>query len=396
MALRPRAAATCVPLDAGRPWSRWTSWSSSRRVARADVGARRARGRRGGPRSATTTRVASPRRARAGSVRWRARTRRSAPSASLESVEEERDRGGRGRGSLRGQLLAGAARPPTPTRSRPTTCSSWPRFADPTRGSGRIGRLPEPSRCARSPSGSAPRCPETAHGVRVAGDPDAPGAARSPCAAGRATSCSTAPARSGRTSTSPPTCATTPPRSCASTRGARPGRRRPLGGGVDLAAGPPAIGWWPALGDTVEVHVSTHQHRSVDLPGLNRRGAPAESRPVRPAEAARRAGARHPPRRACATSSRRSPRPLPSRSSSARRADARRRSPRPAGRVDDLTAEQKRCRRRRRAGQGPTRARPGHDRRRLDHRPQGARADARRAGVAASAGSPTSRTPRSR
>jgi dinuclear metal center YbgI/SA1388 family protein len=45
---------------------------------------------------------------------------------------------------------------------------------DPTRGSGRIGRLAEPSRLADFAAQVAQALPETAHGVRVAGDPDTP------------------------------------------------------------------------------------------------------------------------------------------------------------------------------------------------------------------------------
>ena len=44
-----------------------------------------------------------------------------------------------------------------------------------TRGHGRIGRLAAPTTPARvRRAGRARRCPETAHGVRVAGDPDRP------------------------------------------------------------------------------------------------------------------------------------------------------------------------------------------------------------------------------
>ena len=89
-------------------------------------------------------------------------------------------------------------------------------------------------------------------------------------------------------------------------RGRRPGagRRRALGRGVELAAGggarrcrrprpPRGIRWRPTSARLVT--------RPVDLPRLSRhpdRGARPESRPLRPAEAARRAGARQPARHA--------------------------------------------------------------------------------------------------
>ena len=61
---------------------------------------------------------------------------------------------------------------PTPTRSRRTTWSSSPLRRDRDRGSGRIGRLAEPMTLREFAARVAAVLPETAHGVRVAGDPD--------------------------------------------------------------------------------------------------------------------------------------------------------------------------------------------------------------------------------
>ena len=87
----------------------------------------------------------------------------------------------------------GAARPrarrrcgrPIPTRSPPTTSSSSPPRTTPARGSGRIGLLAEPVTLREFAASVAAVLPVTAHGVRVAGDPDQRVADRRPVRRGR-------------------------------------------------------------------------------------------------------------------------------------------------------------------------------------------------------------------
>ena len=130
-----------------------------------------------------------------------------------------------------------------------------------------------PPRCAPSPSTSprAAGAPRTACGCPAT--PTGPYAAWR-CAAEPATSCSTGSSGRTPTSTSPATCGTTARGGVPRARRARPGRRRPLGGGVDLAAGGagPARG---ALGDRVEARVSTR----APIPGSSgsTRGPPPSS-----------------------------------------------------------------------------------------------------------------------
>ena len=174
------------------------------------------------------------------------------------------------------------------------------------------------------------------------------------------------------------------------------GRRRALGGGVDLAAGAPERLRRGAgrYGGGARQH---DQHRPVDLPGLN---PTAEEHPLKADPFAQlklldvqeldsRARPPAPP------AEQRSPRPRAA-SSSGRRDRRRRRGARPADRgrrprprssAADADVEQVKTRRERDQRD---------DRRRPDRRPEGAPADARRARVAATGGSPTSRTSRSR
>ncbi len=84
-------------------------------------------------------------------------------------------------------------------------------------GTGRVGDV-EPTTLRDLAARVAAVLPATAHGVRVAGDPDRPVRRVALCGE-RATSCSTTCAPATRTSTSPATCATIPPRSSSSTTG---------------------------------------------------------------------------------------------------------------------------------------------------------------------------------
>ncbi len=103
------------------------------------------------------------------------------------------------------------------------------------RGHGRVGMLPEPLRLRAFADLVAQRFPATAHGVRVAGDPDrvlTPGRAR------RRQRGVVARGRSGRRSRGLPHLGPQAPPGRGVPRGGRrtgPGRHRPLGSGVDLA-----------------------------------------------------------------------------------------------------------------------------------------------------------------
>ena len=229
--------------------------------------------------------------------------------------------------------------------------------------------------------------PATAHGVRVAGDPDRP--VRRVALCGGAGDFLLDELVRGRTSTStsPATCGTTARASSVEHDGPGAGRRRALGGRVDVAAGGGGEARRGAgrYGEDPREHPL---HRSLAVPGRpgplrSRARSPTslESRPVRPAAAARpsRSSTRVPT--SCATSGlaardrpdrRAGDRPRRRRRPPARRADRRRRP--------DRRAEE--GRRRRGAGQGPPHPRPRPHGPGPDHQPQGPRADAARAGVA--------------
>ena len=250
-------------------------------------------------------------------------------------------------------------------------------------------------RSAASPSRSPSALPATAHGVRVAGDPDR--AVRRVAVCGGAGDFLLDAVLGDRR------------------RRLRDQRPAPPPGGEFLEQGGPALvdvahwaaewtwlpvvargdGWREALGDTVETRVSTlrtdpwtssdtlkehalkadpsAQLKLLDVQELDARGRPAAppAGDACPSSPRSRRSSGHP---------RRARRPA------ARRADPGRRPHRRAGEG----------RRRRRAGQGPAHARPGPDGPGADHQPQGPRADAARARVAASGGSPASRTTSSR
>ena len=312
--------------------------------------------------SATTSGARSPRRAPARSPRCPVPTPRSARSAPREQVAETRiEMVLRPRTGVRPWWPRCGRR--TPTRSRRSTCSSWPRCraAAGSAGSGRwppAGTLRELRRAR-----GARRCRRPRRGVRVGGDPDRAGAHASRCAAERATTCSTPSGRPAPTPTSPPTCGTTRrPRRSSTARPAlvdvQPlGQRVAVAGRLRAAAARRAR---RAGADTVETRVS----RLVTDPwtdavtAVHEQGVRAESRRLRPAAPARRAGARHPARPARPPP----PRPCPS--------TPRWPSWRPAGACcatsssaaeteqSDLARELTQGRGRRRPGAGPRRAGP--------------------------------------
>ena len=173
---------------------------------------------------------------------------------------------GRRRGADRGGAAAVAARPassrrcwrPTPTRSRRTTSSSWPTRAPSATGTGRIGDVAGDDAGASSRRRSPRRCRRPPHGVRVAGDPDRPVRRVAVCGgAGDFLLDRVARHRRRRLRDQRPAA----PPGGRVPRAGRPGagRRRALGGRVDLAAGGARRGWREALGDTVETRVSTHR-----------------------------------------------------------------------------------------------------------------------------------------
>jgi hypothetical protein len=164
LADRPPAAA------AGWTRTRWTSWSPS--SPRPTPSGSSTRSRRPGPAgSATTSGARSPRRAPARSPCWPGPTPRSAGWASASRWP---------RPGSRWCSPGTGVRPwwrhrdqPTPTRSRPSTWSSWwlGRCAR-SRPGRHLGRRRDPGRLRRS--GGGPRAPATAAGVRVGGDQDRP------------------------------------------------------------------------------------------------------------------------------------------------------------------------------------------------------------------------------
>ena len=270
--------------------------------------------------------------------------------------------------------------------------SSWPPLDGPgPRAPAGSGRLPAPLTPARVRGARGRRCsPRPRTASAWPGTPT--GSSRAwGCAAARATSCSTASAASGVDVYLTSDLRHHPAgASSSSTAVPRARRRGALGGRVDLAAGAPAPAGATARGDTVERPRQHDAHRPVDVPGLRPRptprpqGAPAEGRPVAQLRLldvqeldSRLDQLRHQlavdPR---AGPARRARRPAYGATSTDKVRDLR-----IAGRRPDPRAEARR--RRRRAGQGPPGARPGHDRRRPGAGPQGAGADARRAGVAA-------------
>ena len=284
----------------------------------------------------------------------------------------------------RAVAVGGGARrcwPRTPTRSRRTT---WCELADPGLG----GHRHRPDRHGRrrrrsssSPTRVAQALPATAHGVRVAGDPQRVVRRVAVCGgAGDFLLDDRAPAATP-TSTSPATCGTTGRPSSSSTTGppwstSRTGR--PSG---------PGCRWWrrgcaEALGDTVETRVSTTVHRPLDSSASEAAGEPLKADPPAQLQLLDVAGARRPGRPAAA------PAQPPAR---AGRDRARWRPSAPSSTdqardarivVDDLTVEQTKADAD--VEQVKTRrdARPRPDGPGADHQPQGPRADAARARVA--------------
>ena len=215
LALRARPDATSRRWCPRRP-SRSTSSSCSCRSADADA-VRAALAEAGAGRIGDYDSAPSPPRARDGSGRSRAPAPRSARSASSRWSTRSGSRWCCPARPARRSSLRCARR--TPTRSRRTTSSSSPTPASRPRGHGRIGTLAAPTTLRGFAEQVAAALPGTAHGVRVAGDPDRPVGTVAVCGGrGRL------PARRGasaptRTSTSPPTCATTRRRSSSSTGG---------------------------------------------------------------------------------------------------------------------------------------------------------------------------------
>ncbi len=237
---------------------------------------------------------------------------------------------------------------------------------EPARGQGRIGTLAAPMTLARVRRARRRRAP--GHRTRRAGrGRPRPAGAHRRAVRGRGR----LPARPGATHRRGrlPDLRPAPPPG-ERVPGARGAARRPAL--VDVAHWAAEWTWLPvlrrklaaALGDTVEVHVSTTHDRSVDLPRGHRLRRHPESRPVRPAQAARRPGARLPSRRSRPPAADDAGDRAAAASNETRRKqlDDRARDLRVA--VDDLTAEQKQGRRRRRAGEDPARARPQPDGRR--------------------------------
>ncbi len=143
---------------------------------------------------------------------------------------------------------------------------------EPDRGSGRVGRLPTPL-TLRDFAGLVDRVlPATAHGVRVAGDPDQRVEHVGLCGGAGDFLLDRARARGGRRL--PDLRPAPPPRLGAARarrarqRRARPGRRRALGRGEHLAAGAPAAAAGRAgrYGGGPPEH---DPHRPVDVPGLS-------------------------------------------------------------------------------------------------------------------------------
>ena len=336
----------------------------------------------GGSATTTARRSRTPGRGPVPAAR-RARSPTIGAVGELEVVDEVRIEAvlPRGRGVRRSWRRCW---PPTPTRSRRTTSSSSPTRGRRPTGAGRIGDGRARPRCASFAEAVAAALPETAHGVRVAGDPDR--AVRRVAVCGGAGDF----------------LLDTVLRTDADVYVTSDLRHHPAAefleqGGpalVDVAHWAAEWTWLPVVrgdgwrdgagrygGDPGEHDRAPTRGPSASDSATDR-GAHAESRPVRPAEAARRPGARRPGRPAAAPAGepararrdRRARRPSAP-SSTTRRRDAADRRRRPDRRAEE-------GRRRRRAGQGPAHPRPGPDGPGADHQPQGPRADAARAGVA--------------
>ena len=184
----------------------------------------------------------------------RRRARPSARSAALEVVDEVRVEvvlPRRLRGRVVGALLA--AHPYEEPAYDVVELGDPGRSAPPApAGSATSSRR----RCGSSPDGSRPRCPTPRTGVRVAGDPDrvvrrvalCGGAGDFLLDAVRGTDADVYVTSDLRHH---------PAAEFARARRSGAGRRRALGGGVDLAAGGLGRDWPSALGDTVEIRVST-------------------------------------------------------------------------------------------------------------------------------------------
>ena len=264
----------------------------ARRRRRRATRARRGRRR---PRSATTTGVVHRRRARAGSARSTGATPAIGAVGELEVVDEARVEVGAARATGRAVVAAMLAAHPYEEPAYDVVELADP-GDEPARGQGRIGTLAAPMTLREFAEHVAAALPATAHGVRVAGDPDRPVRTVALCGgAGDFLLDHGAAHRRGRLRDLRPA---PPPGSEFREHGRRPAL-------VDVAhwaaewtwlPGARAAGWPLGLGDTVETRVSTTapiRGRSAWTPTLRRH---PESRPVRPAQAARRPGARHPAR----------------------------------------------------------------------------------------------------
>ena len=178
--------------------------------------------------------------------------------------------------------------PPTPTRSRPSTWSSWPTRA-PADGVGPDRRRWRRRR-SRASRGGGGALPATAHGVRVAGDPDRVVRRVAVCGGAGDFLLDESPQRRGRLRHQRPA----PP----------PGREFLEQGGpalIDVAHWAAEWTWLPvvaarlgrALGATVDTRVSTicTDPWTIRISRPAPTGESAESRPRRPARPPRRPGA---------------------------------------------------------------------------------------------------------
>ena len=137
-----------------------------------------------------------------------------------------------------------------------------------TRGHGRIGRLAEPTTLGEFAARVSAALPATAHGVRVAGDPDR--RVRDRRGRQRVRRLHAGHRARHRRRRLPDLRPAPPPgRGVPRARRAGAGRRRALGGGVDLAAGGRAqvAGRGPAAGGYGGDPGQRARHRPVDLPG---------------------------------------------------------------------------------------------------------------------------------
>ena len=168
--------------------------------------------------------------------------------------------------------------PPTPTRSRPTTWSSSPTRGPRPTGAGRIGDGRRRRRSARSPRRVGRALPATAHGVRVAGDPDRVVRRVAVCG-GAGDFLLDEVLRSDADVYVTSDLRHHPAAEFLEQDGPGAGRRGALGGRVDLAAGGAGAAG-RALGDTVETRVSTLCTDPWTLPPLNS-AAPTEEPPLK-------------------------------------------------------------------------------------------------------------------